>query len=79
MALSFITSPRFPVSVNLPFPCVKEDSINKISPPTLVQASPVTTPATLLFAYLVRDRPAPKNLNKSSSVIFGVNFSSLAI
>ena len=42
---SFITSPRLPVSVSFSaFAFDSEDSINKISPPTAVHASPVTTP-----------------------------------
>ena len=45
VALSFITSPRFPVTITFPLPLLIELSINKISPPTGVQASPVTTPA----------------------------------
>ena len=43
---SFITSPKFPVSVNLlPFPLLRLVSIKRISPPTEVHANPVTTPA----------------------------------
>ena len=49
IALSFITSPKFPVRVNFPFPGVSDVSINKMSPPVGVQARPVTTPATSLF------------------------------
>ena len=49
---SFITFPKFPVMVIVPFPFEIKDSINKISPPTDVQAKPVTTPATSLFSYL---------------------------
>ncbi len=51
---SFITSPKFPVNVNLPplFPLLKLTSINNISPPTEVHAKPVTTPATSLSWYL---------------------------
>ena len=46
IADSFITSPRFPVNVRRPpFPRLKLVSTNKISPPTAVHASPVTTPA----------------------------------
>ena len=41
VADSRITLPRFPVMVRLPFPFESIDSINKISPPTLVQAKPV--------------------------------------
>ena len=46
MADSFITSPRLPVMVSLALlPRLKLDSTKRISPPTAVQASPVTTPA----------------------------------
>ena len=44
VALSFITLPRLPVIDIFPFPLLKIDSINKISPPTFVHAKPVTTP-----------------------------------
>ena len=54
VADSFITLPKFPVIFKPPFPLDKMDSINKISPPTRVHASPVTTPATSLFSYLSR-------------------------
>ena len=43
-ALSFITSPIFPVNVSIPFPGIIFTSMLKVSPPTLVHASPVTTP-----------------------------------
>ena len=56
-----------------------EDSINKISPPTLVQAKPVTTPATSLFSYFVLPRPAPRIANKSSFLILLSKVSSIAI
>ena len=46
MADSFMTSPRLPVRVSFsPFPLIKLDSTKRISPPTAVQAKPVTTPA----------------------------------
>lgn len=45
MADSFMTSPRFPVSVILPLPLLAAHSTKRISPPTAVQARPVTTPA----------------------------------
>ncbi len=41
---SFITSPRLPVSWSVPFPRIFTDSILSTSPPTLVHASPFTTP-----------------------------------
>jgi hypothetical protein len=49
VADSFITVPKFPVVI---VPSRDNDSMNKISPPTDVQAKPVTTPATSLFSYL---------------------------
>ena len=42
---SFITSPNWPVIWTFPSPFVLDVSINRISPPALVHASPVTTPA----------------------------------
>ena len=46
---SFITSPRLPVNVSFsPLPRDNDDSTNRISPPTAVQANPVTTPAKSL-------------------------------
>ena len=50
IADSFIIFPKFPVIVKSPFPGEIEDSIKSISPPTDVQASPVTTPAIRLFS-----------------------------
>ena len=49
-ALSFITSPIFPVSVSTPFPGIIFTSILKVSPPTLVHASPVTIPTCGSFS-----------------------------
>ena len=43
---SFITSPSWPVIIILPLPGISLLSINKISPPALVHASPVTTPGS---------------------------------
>ena len=50
VADSFSTLPKFPVIPRLPLPFDSEDSIKRISPPTAVHASPVTTPAILLFS-----------------------------
>ena len=51
VALSRITLPMLPVSVKLlPDEALRLLSMNKISPPTGVQANPVTTPAVLLFS-----------------------------
>ena len=41
---SFITSPSFPVVFIRPFPGSFKASIDRSSPPTLVQAKPVTAP-----------------------------------
>ena len=79
MADSFITSPSLPVKDSLPFPLLKPTSIKRISPPTEVQAKPVTTPATLLFSYLSLECAGPKILFKSSLVKFAIGFSSIAI
>ena len=46
-ALSFITSPSWPVSSSRPPPGVRVASMNRMSPPTGVQARPVATPGTL--------------------------------
>ena len=45
-ALSFITSPSCPVRMSLPAPGMRAASMNRISPPTGVHASPVATPGT---------------------------------
>ena len=47
-ALSFITSPSWPVRISLPEPGMRVASMNRMSPPTGVQASPVATPGTLV-------------------------------
>ena len=64
---SFITVPKLPVIVIAPFPFEIKDSINKISPPTEVQANPVTTPATSLFSYLSRSIRGDFNTSKISA------------
>ncbi len=68
VADSFITFPRLPVIERLPFPFDKIDSINNISPPTRVQAKPVTTPATLLFSYLSRSNLGLPKISTTSSL-----------
>ncbi len=78
MALSFMTSPRFPVRVSLPVPFVSEVSIKRISPPVGVQARPVTTPATSLSLYLSFSCEGPKIFSTSAGVMAVVNFSSSA-
>ena len=47
-ALSFITSPSWPVRISLPWPGTRVASMNRMSPPTGVQASPVATPGMLV-------------------------------
>ncbi len=47
-ALSRITSPSWPVRIRLPLPGALAASMNRMSPPTGVQASPVATPGTLV-------------------------------
>ena len=49
VADSFITSPSWPVSVSFPVPGINVPSMKRISPPTGVHASPVTTPGTGSF------------------------------
>ena len=56
-----------------------EDSINKMSPPTAVQANPVTTPATSFAMLLLWFRPAPKKVNKSLALMTTSKVSSVAI
>ena len=80
VADSFITFPKLPVKVRLPFPLEIMDSINKISPPTLVQAKPVTTPATSLFSYLsLSNFGAPNTSTIISLFTFFAYSSSIAI
>ena len=43
-ALSFITSPSWPVRISLPLPGMRVASMKRMSPPTGVHASPVATP-----------------------------------
>ncbi|MNL76475.1 hypothetical protein D3C87_2024490 [compost metagenome] len=65
--------------VKEPFPSEIKDSIKRISPPTLVHARPVTTPATSLFSYLSRSNlGTPKTVMISSSVTFLLYSSSIA-
>ena len=47
-ALSFMTSPSWPVRMSLPLPRTRLDSMNRMSPPAGVQARPVATPGTLV-------------------------------
>ena len=67
VADSFMTLPKFPVIAIAPFPFDRIDSIKRISPPTRVQAKPVTTPATLLFSYLSRSNFGPPKISTISS------------
>ena len=43
-ALSFITSPSWPVRMSLPLPGMRAASMKRMSPPNGVQARPVATP-----------------------------------
>ena len=43
---SFITSPSWPVSTSCPLPFILVASMNRMSPPTGVQARPVATPGS---------------------------------
>ncbi len=43
---SFMTSPSCPVRTRLPLPCILVASMNRMSPPTGVQARPVATPGS---------------------------------
>ena len=80
VADSDITLPKFPVIESFPFPFDNIDSINKISPPTLVHAKPVTTPAISLFSYLSLDNLAGPNISiKSSVLILGLYCISVAM
>ena len=41
---SFMTSPSWPVRIRLPLPVIADASMNRMSPPVGIQASPVATP-----------------------------------
>ena len=75
VADSFITVPKLPVIERDPFPLDKIDSINKISPPTCVQAKPVTTPATSLFSNLSLFLGVPK-ISATFSAVNVISYSS---
>src|SRR3569833_339123 len=58
---SFITSPSCPVSIKLPRPGTRVASMNRISPPTGVQARPVATPGMAVrIALSASKRGAPR-------------------
>ena len=60
-ALSFITSPSWPVRISWPRPGMRVASMNRMSPPTGVQARPVATPGTLVrIATSFSNRGAPR-------------------
>ena len=62
-ALSFITSPSWPVRISLPEPGIRVASMKRMSPPTGVQASPVATPGTLdAHRHLALEARRPENL-----------------
>ena len=79
VADSFITVPIFPVIERSPLPLEKADSIKRISPPTLVHANPVTTPATSLSSYLSCSEGIPSILRISSRDILGLYSSFIAM
>ena len=60
-ALSFITSPSWPVRISRPPPGIRVASMNRMSPPTGVQARPVATPGTLVrIATSLSNRGRPR-------------------
>ncbi|MNY53136.1 hypothetical protein D3C86_1888670 [compost metagenome] len=79
VADSFITFPRFPVIVRAPFPFDKILSIKRMSPPTLVQAKPVTTPGTSVISAKVLGLGTPRISSTLSTEIFESNSFSIAI
>ena len=72
---SFMTSPSCPVSCSLPVPYMRVASMKRISPPTLVHASPVATPASSVrSATSLVNFCGPRNSRtcSSSSILRGV-------
>ena len=69
LADSFMTSPKLPVRVSLPLPGLRLASINKISPPTDVQAKPVTTPATSFPSYKSLSKIGAPNIFSTSALL----------
>ena len=68
-ALSFITSPSWPVRISRPVPGMRVASMNRMSPPTGVQARPVATPGTLVrIAVSLSNCGAPRIAARSSRV-----------
>ena len=78
VADSFITFPRLPVIVRPPFPLERILSMNKMSPPTLVQAKPVTTPGTSVISDNVFGLGTPRISSTFSIEIFGLYCFSIA-
>ena len=69
-ALSFITSPSWPVRISRPLPGTRLASTNRMSPPTGVQARPVATPGTLVrIASSLSTLRAPRIACRSSGSI----------
>ena len=69
-ALSFITSPSWPVRISRPLPGMRVASMNRMSPPTGVQASPVATPGMLVrIATSLSNLRGPSTSWRSSAVI----------
>ena len=69
-ALSRMTSPSWPVRVRRPLPGERAASMNRMSPPTGVQASPVATPGTLVrIATSPSKRTGPRSFSRPSTPI----------
>ncbi len=69
-ALSRITSPSWPVRISLPPPGMRVASMNRMSPPTGVQARPVATPGTLVrMAISFSKRTGPRIVSSSATPI----------
>ena len=69
-ALSFITSPSWPVRISLPSPGVRAASMKRMSPPTGVQARPVATPGLAVrMATSFSNRGAPRISTTSAGPI----------
>src|SRR5262249_37943973 len=61
-----ITSPSWPVRMSLPLPGTRVASMNRMSPPVGVQASPVATPGTLVrIATSFSNRRGPRMAGKA--------------
>ena len=65
-----MTSPRWPVSVSVPAPCMRDASMNSTSPPTGVHAMPIATPGFFVRSSISssRKRGAPSSSTTVSRV-----------